>query len=633
MTPSSPHMHLNRLIVVAHNSKIVYDEIYHKGVNIIRGRNSSGKSTIANFIFFIFGGDFHSWTTEAHKCRDIFAEVEINGAVITLKRQIAEGGLQPMNLYWGTYENAKQDSINWQTYPYKQTDNYVSFTNVLFNTLNFPEVKSDADSNITMHQILRLMYIDQDTPTQNLFRFERFDLPLTRQAISEVLLGIYDDFLYYQRLQLRSAKKDEEEKKKQFEGISRIFGKSGSATTIGALQKEIDTAKAELAKIEADILELRQKQKVNTTKKTALETENIQQQLIPIKNDIQGTKSKINQFEIEIFDSRQFISTLEKRVMELTNSLHTRNVLGELPLTHCPQCLSPLENHVGRNVCVLCKQPLAEEAEKANAQRMLQEMMLQIKESKTILDNKEKRLIELTGSLPVLTEKARMLQKQLDISVNVAQTTRDERLDLLLVEKGGADKQVEYLAEQIKAVEQLELLKTELAELAALIKTLNIEIAEKEQQQQEKHRIAMRKIKEYTLSILRADLDRQEEFKTGKIVDINFQKDTYALDGSNNFSASSKIYFKNAVLFSIFFAAVELDFFRYPRFILCDNMEDKGMEKERTQNFQRVITAISEKINKEHQIIFTTSMIADELNNTAYCVGDEYSETNKTLKF
>ena len=188
------------------------------------------------------------------------------------------------------------------------------------------------------------------------------------------------------------------------------------------------------------------------------------------------------------------------------------------------------------------------------------------------------------------------------------------------------------MVEQIKAVEQLELLKKELAELAALIKTLNIEIDEKEKQQHENHRIATRKIKEYTLNILRADLDRQGEFKTGKIVDVNFQKDTYALDGKNNFSASSKIYFKNAVLFSIFFAAVELDFFRYPRFILCDNMEDKGMEKERTQNFQRVITSLSEKIKKEHQIIFTTSMIADELNNTRYCVGDEYGETNKTLK-
>lgn len=88
----------------------------------------------------------------------------------------------------------------------------------------------------------------------------------------------------------------------------------------------------------------------------------------------------------------------------------------------------------------------------------------------------------------------------------------------------------------------------------------------------------------------------------------------------------------DGVLFSIFFASLELGFFRYPRFILCDNMEDKGMEKARTQNFQKVVTAMSEKYGINHQIIFTTSMIEDELNNTNYCVGEDYNINNKTLK-
>ncbi|NNU33697.1 AAA family ATPase [Mucilaginibacter sp. S1162] len=48
-------------------AQTVYDESFHKGVNIIRGENSSGKSTIANFIFYILGGFFNNWTTEASK--------------------------------------------------------------------------------------------------------------------------------------------------------------------------------------------------------------------------------------------------------------------------------------------------------------------------------------------------------------------------------------------------------------------------------------------------------------------------------------------------------------------------------------------------------------------------------------
>ncbi len=633
MTKDKPTLFLNRLIVVAHNNSIAYDEIFHQGVNIIRGKNSSGKSTISNFIFYVLGGDYSNWTSEALKCRDVIAEVKINGAVITIKRHISQHGLQPMSIYWNNYEESKKDSVNWQTYPYKQniSANTASFTNVIFNALSFPEVKSESDSNITMHQILRLLYIDQDTPTQSLFRFERFDLPLTRQAISEVLLGIYDDSLYNQRLSYKSAIKENEEKKKQFDGINRVLGQTGNATNIAGVQKEIQLAKDELSKIDNSIIELKTQLIVKTTKKTALNSENIQADLIPFKNKIRDLKNSMNEYEVEIFDSKQFISTLEKRLNDLNYSLITRKLLGELPLTHCPQCLSPLDNHIEEGHCFLCKQPLAEEAEKANAKRLMQEMELQVKESKSLLEDKERKYVEFSGELPVLIEKARVLQKQLDSSIEASQTTRDSRIDDLLIAKGGLEKNIEFLTQQIKAVEMLELLKIELAKLASLIETLRLEIHQKESMQVQKFQTALRKIKDNTLYILKNDLDRQDEFRTGKVVDVNFHKDSYSLDEGNNFSASSKTYFKNSVLFAIFFSSLELDFFRYPRFILCDNMEDKGMEKERTQNFQNLITAMSDKFSGEHQIIFTTSMISDELNNTPYCVGIEYDRNNKTL--
>jgi hypothetical protein len=384
--------------------------------------------------------------------------------------------------------------------------------------------------------------------------------------------------------------------------------------------------------VDKDILDLRAQITVRTSSRTALSSEKIQIELIPVKNNIRDTKAEINRFEIEISDSKQFVGTLEKRVEELNYSLLARKVLGELPLTHCPQCLTPLENHVEEGHCILCKQTLPPEAEKAYAQRLKQEMELQIKESKGLLEEKERTLADLNGQLPVFVEKARILQKQLDNSIEAGQSTRDERIDNLLISKGGVVKKIEFLTQQVKAVEMLELLKKELTELAALLEKLRIEIGQKEEQQKIKFQLAIQKIREYALHILRNDLDRQDEFRRGNVVDVNFKKEAYSLDGNNNFSASSKTYFKNAVLFAIFFASLELDFFRYPRFILCDNMEDKGMEKVRTQNFQNLIVAMSEKFGKDHQIIFTTSMIADELNNTPYCVGIEYDRSHKTLQ-
>jgi DNA repair exonuclease SbcCD ATPase subunit len=631
MTNDRPTLFLKRLVVRTHINTIAYDQEFHNGVNIIRGKNSSGKSTIANFIFYALGGAYNNWTAEALKCKVVIAEIKVNGAIITIKRNISESPIEPMSIYWNNYEESNNDSLNWQTYTYKQSPNIISFTNVLFNALSFPEVKSDSDSNITMHQLLRLLYIDQDTPTQSLFRFERFDPPLTREAISEILLGIYDDSLYTQRLNLKQSVKDSDEKKREFDNLNRVFGQTGNVTNIAGVQREIENAKEELNGIEKAIIELRIQHSVRTTKKTELNSEKVQTELTGVKNYIRNIQAHINQFDIEISDSRQFISTLEKRISDLNNSLLTRQVLGELPLTHCPQCLSPLDNHITEGHCFLCKQPLSEESEKANAKRLMQEMELQVKESKGLLEEKERKYTAYISELPPLIETARNLQKQLDISIDNPQSTRDERIDNLLVTKGGVEKKIEYLTQQIKAVELIELLKNELAQLAAYISNMRSEIYQKEELQKRNYQISMQKIRDLTLYILRNDLDRQEEFRSGRNVQIDFLRDTFSLDDGNNFSASSKTYFKNAVLFSIFFASVELGFFRYPRFILCDNMEDKGMEKERTQNFQDLITSMSDLYEQEHQIIFTTSMVSDNLNNKPYCVGQEYDRFNKTL--
>jgi len=633
MINAKPTLFINRLIVRTHNNQIAFDEKFHNGVNIIRGQNSSGKSTIANFIFYALGGDYNNWTTEALKCKEVIAEVKINGAVFTLKRNISESGFQPMSIFWNNYEESNKDSINWQTYTYKQTENIVSYTNVLFKALSFPEVKSAEDSNITMHQILRLLYIDQETPTQSLFRFERFDRPLTREAIAEILLGIYDDNLYFQRLRLKQAKKEKDEKDKEFQNLNRVFGQATGVTTIAALKKEIESTKISLYdNINVDIDELRKQQIIRTNVNTQLFSEKIHFKLSEAKNKTRILQTKINQLDIDIADSKQFISTLEKRISELNNSLLTKQILGELPLTHCPQCLGELNHNVEDGNCFLCKQTLPDEAEKANAKRLLQEMDLQVKESKSLLEEKERKRANFSGELPNHIETARRLQKQLDLSVQNPQTTRDERLDDLLIEKGKIEKKIEYLMQQLQAVNLIELLKEEIAWLAAEISMLESEIEQQEYEQTRNRQIAMQNIRESALYILKHDLDRQEEFRSGKAVGIDFLRDTYLLDGSNNFSASSKIYLKNSILFSIFFASLKLDFFRYPRFILCDNMEDKGMEKERTQNFQNLLTNISSKIEQEHQIIFTTSMVADELNNTPYCVGAEYDRNNKTLK-
>ena len=85
--------------------------------------------------------------------------------------------------------------------------------------------------------------------------------------------------------------------------------------------------------------------------------------------------------------------------------------------------------------------------------------------------------------------------------------------------------------------------------------------------------------------------------------------------------------------FSLFIASLDIDWMRYPRFIFADNMEDKGIEKERAQKFQyTLIDKLKEYPTDSYQLIYTTSYITDELDHSEYVVGDHYDINNKSLR-
>lgn len=51
-----PTLILKRLIILKSGNP-VYDEVFQEGVNIIRGKNGGGKTTIVESLFYVLGGD------------------------------------------------------------------------------------------------------------------------------------------------------------------------------------------------------------------------------------------------------------------------------------------------------------------------------------------------------------------------------------------------------------------------------------------------------------------------------------------------------------------------------------------------------------------------------------------------
>ena len=92
------------------------------------------------------------------------------------------------------------------------------------------------------------------------------------------------------------------------------------------------------------------------------------------------------------------------------------------------------------------------------------------------------------------------------------------------------------------------------------------------------------------------------------------------------------VYLRNSFLVGFWKSSLEEKTFRFPRFLMMDTIEDKGMEPARSHNFQNLLLEISESCDIDHQIIIATSMISPDLENTDRVVGRYYTHDDRALR-
>ena len=627
-----PTLRLKRLIV-SQNGKHVYDEVYHIGVNVIRGDNSSGKSTIADMIYYSLGGENPRWKAEAEKCDFVLAEFHFNQAKITLKREITDKGQQSLQCFWGDIEAALAASVDgWMIFPFRRSENKNSFSQTLFQALEMPEIRGDNESNITMHQILRLMYVDQLTAPDSLFRYERFDTPLQRETISMLLCGLYDDETYELQLKVSDLKKEKDALALQLSAINNVAKQSDVVIDrlsidgkIFELKKERDELYIKLAKQKSD----------NATRiEDATELDNKRQNLVALRQELEKTRLQREGLLLDINDSVLFEKNLKDRVLALKDAILTQKSLSDVVFQYCPSCLSLIEK-TSDSSCHLCKgtkESAVTQYNETSLKQMQLEIEIQIKETQSILNKKNNEFNSLNSTYKMLSEREESVGKWFDSNINQIRTKEDALRDETQREIGACDAQInEYinLSKMAAAHEELSLKKASIeSELSSLNSKIQAALAQRERREgQIKSSVA-----EKILTLLKKDINREEAFENSQEVEIDFRKGIVSVDGRNQFSASSMIYLKNCFSFAMLWAATELSYMKFPRFLILDNIEDKGMEEVRSKNYQNVIVELSKTFKCEFQLIFTTSMVANEVNTSDYVVGDYYKEGNKSLK-
>ena len=612
--------------------KFVYDQTFHDGVNIIRGANGTGKSTVMDLLNYSLGSEAADWTEEQAKCQWVVSQVSVYEKPVTLKRTITATGQEAVQFFDGDIDKALNSIDGWHKFPMRRSKDKHSYSQHIFELLNLPRHKTDDDKNLTMHQILRLMYVDQLSSTTKLLKEDqRFDNVTTRRAIGEYLLGIDALEAFNLRQELITANKEFEKLNAELNAIYKMFGHDESLINEQSLNNDINEIKDSIKALEIS----RSQTKVATDEDVSLEISNRIAELVTSVDEqsdlISAFEAEKLELEVELRETSMFLRSLEERKSALSESQLTYSALGQVSFEYCPSCLEPVETHE-LNGCGLCKKTHDHDDKDFAYSQLLNELNFQIKESKKIIDIFTGEVNKIEANLPRTRQKLLFAKTELK-TISTSTDDKEAKLLDIATETGFCNSQILALEEKREQVAKVDSLKLKKYKAMQRISALQVDLDQISELQENRYVDVYSSIEAKAQELLRLDGGYEEAFKTPEEVTFDFSKDKMYVNGRSKFSASSMVVMKNSIRFSIFAHAADDKYSRLPNLLLMDNIEDKGMQKERSQNFQEQMVEVSKNIKSKFQLIFTTSMIADELEGSNLCVGPFYAKGKHTLEF
>lgn len=640
MTLFRPTLILNQL-VITRNSQVVYNQKFHKGLNVIYGKNSYGKTCIMDMIFYILGGCLmeEEWKEELKLCTSVYAEVNINNEIYTFKRDITDpvSGSTSMNIYEGDFISALScGDIGWKKYGYRATDNKDSFSNQIFSILGIPEVKTlETESSITMNSCLRLMYFDQRTPYFEIFRNETFDNEAKRKVIGDLMCGIYNVNYYSLKNELKTKITEYKNVSNYLDGAFKFLGTEDKINRPDVFQKDLDEQNTTLNNKLQDFERLKSdfyKDTMKDDNKKSLG--DLVNKIKDISSSIEKNTSELINLEYEQKDSDDFIKYLEIKLKRLEDSEITSQYIDSMEISICPVCFSEVEYNNDSTSCYLCKSDMSNSSKKYNLDKLKRNLLSQIQESQKIQNERLKKIASIRETCKSLSSQKRKYQKEFTL-LNNAISSNEISFIKITEDIGYLKKEIEETEKKLELSEKLynDIQRKNI--LNEKINALTNQINDIDRENANKITEAQNKISDRMKEILAEDVGQEDDLKQIGAIEVNFEKNRLFVDERSNYAASSMSYIKSCFALSLWMSSVTDNKFLLPRFTLLDDIENKGLESERIYQFQKTIKDFCASSEVDNQIIISASNLREDLQTSEFMVGHYYHEgsDDKTLNF
>jgi len=344
MTFQKPTIIVNRL-VAKKSGKTTYDEVFHEGLNVLSGCNGGGKTSVIQLLVYGLGYEVNNWKEQAKQCDTIYVGLRINEEPITLKRNNESVDKHPMDICFKPLDDAlKSSAEEWSNYPYSINSARESFSQKIFSLMGIPEAKSNSNNdNITIHQILRLIYSDQSNTSASIFNVEPFDSAFKRESVGNYLLGLDDSELINAKIKLVSEEKRLDKALAKLSAVHSVIGKTSYAKDLGTIGKAKKSYFDKITKLNTEIQDKKQVVSLEYKKEKDI-TENYAANSIKVKGKLLECEESIQALNYEIEDSKLFIKELDNKSKSIRDSIRVGNYLPKIEFKICPSCFEKIKN-------------------------------------------------------------------------------------------------------------------------------------------------------------------------------------------------------------------------------------------------------------------------------------------------
>lgn len=351
-------MKLNRIVV----SGDIGCEYEFGDVNVLLGDNNSGKSTLMKLILFSLGAPINSFIDEISQkklCNNVTLEVTLkNGRSVRIIRK-----LPASEAFLVTPVKNEEDIVNDEVMVY----NAAEFSDFLLESEGYNTEKiaytKDKMASFRFYFLLRALYVDQDTSAHSILSDlnmgqEYFtSQPLIKKSIVEKMLGKDNSELQRIRIVIQELSKEnatlgakiaflKEQREKLKDMYSYDWKKMDTELLKIAEEKEL------LADAEYD--QLSKVKFINVSQNSSEVV--LKQKLL---------KEKIGNDQIlklELSDLENILKSLKEDMVALNFKIAAKDILDELPVLYCPNCLSELsEETIMQGLCENCHKKTKEE--------------------------------------------------------------------------------------------------------------------------------------------------------------------------------------------------------------------------------------------------------------------------------